>query len=74
MPLNRRWWVGKTHLKIISSEILEGQQPPDFVFLFAWPWVKDIIGKKYEYLKAGGSFILPLPEVSIVNIVNAGEF
>ena len=63
-----------THLKIVSSKILFSKDPPDYVLLFAWPWLRDIMEKNMNYLQSGGSFIVPLPEVRVINIENVSDF
>jgi len=58
-----------THLPIVSSNILKrtNDHIPDYVLLFAWPWVRDIVEKNRDYLHSGGAFLVPLPEVKIVD-------
>lgn len=55
-----------THLKITPSSALLGRMRPDYVVLFAWPFIDEIKRKNIEYLKNGGKFIIPLPKVRIV--------
>jgi methylation protein EvaC len=56
-----------THLKIISSDILQSKKRPDYIVLFAWSFFKEIAVKNKNYLKNGGKFIVPLPKVTIVS-------
>ncbi len=73
-PAKQGAFMPGTHLKIISSKILSNTDPPDFALLFAWPWVSDIVQKNMNYLQSGGSFIVPLPEVRVINIENVSDF
>jgi hypothetical protein len=56
------------HLEIKSSAVLdEPDKRPDYVLLFAWSFLKEIAKKQEAYLKAGGKFIVPLPEVTVID-------
>jgi nucleoside-diphosphate-sugar epimerase/SAM-dependent methyltransferase len=73
-PAKQGAFMPGTHLNIVSSKILYGESPPDCVFLFAWPWVNDIVKKNMNYLQNGGSFIVPLPEVLVIDVDNVSDF
>lgn len=55
-----------THQKIISSEILNTDEKPDYVILFAWSFADEISKKNNAYLRSGGKFIIPLPKPRII--------
>jgi len=54
-----------SHFEIHSSDILNAENPPDYVLVFAWSFYKEISQKSASYLAAGGKMILPLPRVCI---------
>lgn len=73
-PAKQGAFMPGTHLKIVSSHILNVESPPNYVFLFAWPWLSDVLQKNMDYVRRGGSFIVPLPEVHVINSENVLKF
>jgi dTDP-4-dehydrorhamnose 3,5-epimerase-like enzyme/SAM-dependent methyltransferase len=55
-----------THIPI-KSPVYAKQHPPDCFLLLAWNYAKEIIGREQEYLKDGGTFIIPIPEPVVVS-------
>ena len=53
------------HLPIVSPEALL-ERRPDAVLLLTWNFADEILGQQSEYLRAGGEFIVPVPEVRTV--------
>jgi len=53
------------HLPVLSSDILY-EKKPDHVVMLAWRYAQPIIKKHQAFLKQGGNFIVPLPELNIV--------
>jgi len=53
------------HIPIISPEILK-KDKPDYAILFAYNYEKEILGKETEFIKEGGKFIIPIPDIRIV--------
>ena len=64
-PAKRGKYTPGTHVKIISWEDLKKVGYPDYFVLFAWPFISEIKKKRSEYIKNGGKFITPLPEVKV---------
>mgnify|MGYP001223678650 CR=1 FL=1 len=64
-PAKRGKYTPGTHVKIISWDDLKKVGYPDYFVLFAWPFHAEISKKRSEYLKNGGKFIVPLPNVRI---------
>lgn len=53
------------HLPVYdSSQLLERQ--PDVVVILAWTYADTIINRNQEFLKRGGRFLVPLPELRVV--------
>jgi len=64
-PAKAGFFTPKSHFEIFSSSILEQDDPPDYLLIFAWSFFEEIRKKNSSYLAKGGRMILPLPEVSI---------
>lgn len=64
-PAKKGRYTPGTHVKIISWDDLKKIGYPDYFVLFAWPFQSEIFKKRSEYIKNGGKFIIPLPEVKI---------
>lgn len=64
-PQKQGYFTPGSHFEIKSSSMLYGDNPPDYVIVFAWTFLDEIKFKNKQYLKKGGKFIIPLPSVSI---------
>ena len=54
-----------THIPVVSPQQLLDDQP-DYVLLLAWNFVDEVLHQQAEYRARGGRFILPLPDVAII--------
>lgn len=57
------------HIEVFSSEDIIKHMPRAIVIL-AWIYAKPIVSRNLEYLRAGGKFILPLPEPRIIDLAS----
>lgn len=53
------------HLPIRPTEALLEEQP-DLVVLLAWNFKEEIVAQQAEYVRRGGRFVVPVPEVAFV--------
>lgn len=65
-PAKYDFYTPGTHIPIYPWEHTKETEFPDYALLFAWSFINEIKAKRVDYLKKGGKFIVPLPEVSIV--------
>jgi len=54
------------HIEIMTWEKMIEKCTPDYVILFAWSFIDEVLNKRNAYRLAGGKFILPLPSVQIL--------
>ncbi len=59
-----RYSPGK-HIPVLAPEALY-EKKPDYVVIMAWRYVEPIVAKHQEYLAQGGKFIVPLPELKVI--------
>ena len=50
---------------ISDDKILKSK--PDYALLLAWNFSKEIINNNIQYLKKGGKFIIPIPNIKIIS-------
>lgn len=53
---------------IQDSKILYTNKSPKYIVILAWPYANSIIEKHKQYLKNGGTFIIPLPTIQQISI------
>lgn len=54
------------HIPVVSSLALE-ETMPGYVLILVWRFAEMIIKRNEQYLKSGGRFIIPLPELTVVD-------
>ena len=54
-----------THIPIISEEEARAMKP-DYFLVFPWHFKHSVLEREHEFIKQGGKFIFPLPEIEIV--------
>ena len=75
-PAKQGFFTPGTHVPIKPWEYVATTDFPDYIVLFAWAFTDEVVKKRQDYLKKGGKFIVPLPEVTIVSkesITSGGE-
>ena len=64
-PLKQGLYTPGTHIPVVPTErLLEDQ--PEYVLLLAWNFAEEVMDQQSEYRGKGGRFILPVPEVRVV--------
>jgi hypothetical protein len=53
------------HIPVLPSQAIEDRKP-DYVLILAWRYVEPIIKKHQAFLRQGGRFIVPLPELRVI--------
>lgn len=64
-PLKQNVFSPGFHLPVYSAQILK-ENKPDYLLILAWNFAPSIMQKHQDFLKAGGHFILPMPEPKII--------
>jgi len=64
-PLKIGKYTPGTHIPILpDAELI--RQMPDYALLLAWNFADEIMGNLDDYRKAGGKFVIPIPEPRVV--------
>lgn len=64
-PIKQDKYSPGMHIPIKSYQYFI-DNPPDYVFLFAWNHANEIIAKEHTYISNGGKWIIHVPKVQIV--------
>ena len=65
-PAKHGFLMPGTHCEIKPWTYVEGMaKKPDYALVFAWPFIEEVKKRRADYLKNGGQFIVPLPEVKV---------
>jgi hypothetical protein len=66
-PAKNGFFTPGTHVPIKLWDFNNKHKLPDYALLFAWSFINEVKKKRSDYLKQGGKFIVPLPEVKVVS-------
>ena len=66
-PAKHGFFTPGTHVPIKPWDFTKESQFPEYSLLFAWSFINEVKKRRAEYLKEGGKFIVPLPEVKVVS-------
>jgi hypothetical protein len=53
------------HIPIVGPEALL-ERKPDYTLLLAWNFKDEVLAQQDEYRRAGGQFIVPVPEPQVI--------
>ena len=66
-PLKQGLYTPGMHIPVFPvKKIMEDR--PDYLLILAWNFKDEIIRQQREYQRAGGKFIVPIPEPTILNV------
>lgn len=55
------------HIPVVSPDVFH-KDPPDYALMLPWNYQTEILKKEREFLKNGGQFIIPIPELEVIGI------
>ena len=58
-------------IPIVPPQKLKSEHT-DIVIILAWNFAREIISENEDYVRAGGRFLVPVPELREVSLENAG--
>jgi len=64
-PIKHGTFSPGAHLPVYPSSILT-EKKPDLVVILAWTYADPIIRRNQAYIDAGGRFLVPLPQMEII--------
>jgi hypothetical protein len=65
-PLKQGRFSPGAHIPVLPSAVLATEKP-DIVVILAWIYADPILKRNEAYIRAGGKFLVPLPEPRIVD-------
>lgn len=66
-PIRQGLYSPGAHIPIVSSDILYGENKPDYVYILAWRYCDAIMNNHKKYLDQGGKYIIPAPKMEIIS-------
>jgi hypothetical protein len=64
-PEKHGLYMGGNRLPIFPTERLMDDKP-DYLLILAWNFAEEIMRQQSAYAEAGGRFIVPVPEITII--------
>ncbi len=55
-----------THIPIVDSSRMLKERP-DYLLILAWNFTEELMNKTAKYYQTGGNYIVPIPEVKVLN-------
>lgn len=65
-PAKQGFYTPGSHFPIKARVYLK-MHPCDYILVFAWSFLNEIVAKNMEYLRGGGKIIIPLPKVKVIS-------
>lgn len=64
-----------SHIPIVNRKVLyQNSSMPDYVIVFAWTFLKEVLRKNKKFIIQGGTFIIPLPKLKLITKKNYTNF
>ena len=64
-PLKQGLYTPGSHIPVVSSDVLSLDVVPEYMIILAWNFAEQIMKNNDNYLKKGGHFIVPLPNLQV---------
>ncbi|HTT08617.1 MAG TPA: class I SAM-dependent methyltransferase [Gammaproteobacteria bacterium] len=64
-PMKQGLYTPGLHIPVLSPQALY-ERRPDYALILAWNFADSIMKKHETFLRSGGHFIIPLPEIKVV--------
>ena len=64
-PLKQGLYTPGSHIPVVSSDVLSLDVVPEYMIILAWNFAEQIMKNNNNYLKKGGHFIVPLPNLQV---------
>lgn len=65
-PLKQGRYVAGLEIPITSAQLIYDDKP-EYVVILAWNFADSIIARNHAYLESGGTFIVPLPTLQLID-------
>lgn len=64
-PLKQGLYTPGSHIPVVNSDVLSLDVVPEYMIILAWNFAEQIMKNNDNYLKKGGHFIVPLPDLQV---------